>query len=63
MRAPNSTPDGGQNDEVRRPGAALRLALEAVARLADMKRPRSRVLHHRRAPETASPSPFGRADP
>jgi hypothetical protein len=55
MRDQNPTPGDGQDDEVRRPGTALRRALEAVARLADLRRPRSRVLHRRSThPEACS---------
>ena len=42
-------PAHGQADEVRQPGTALRAALEAIARLTDLRRPRSRVLHRRQA--------------
>jgi hypothetical protein len=39
--------------EVQKRGIALEIALAAIDRLNSLKRPRSQVLHHRRAPSRA----------
>jgi hypothetical protein len=54
MRDPNATLDQADADgqapppeKVPQPGTAIAEALAAIARLGDLKRPRSRVLHRR----------------
>jgi hypothetical protein len=44
--------------EVQKCGTALEIALAAIARLTDLKRPQSRVLHRRRAPSKACSRPL-----
>ncbi|HWE20366.1 MAG TPA: hypothetical protein VG758_24845 [Hyphomicrobiaceae bacterium] len=36
--------------EIQKRGTALEVALAAIVQLADLKRPRARVLHHRKPP-------------
>jgi hypothetical protein len=56
MSEPSDTPDQDARaaaPKAQKRGTALEIALEAVARLGAMRRPRSRVLHRRRMPPTA----------